>query len=153
MRLHKLFLFLLSIAIGFAAVIVIAKISGIPVDRVNDAVANESYSTAFGTITTGSLEDGDVEIALTPQISGNNRLTVKVGMNTHSVDLAHFDLAAITTLEFAGKIIRPIEAKKPGGHHSYGKIVFDIGEERGSFTIRIAGIPRIQDRIYEWSSK
>lgn len=152
MRFNKLFLFLLSVAAGFAVVFIVARISGITMDAAVDAAANEVSAAVFETKTIGSLDDGDVEIALTPQIA-DKKLIVKVGMNTHSVNLGQFDLATITTLEYEGKIIRPTDAKKPGGHHSYGKIVFDIGEERGSFTIRIAGIPRIQDRIYEWSSK
>lgn len=150
MKLEKVNSFLLSVSLGIAIVFAVASIPGIWTDYPSDAAARETGKTALSTKTTGSLDDGDVEIQLTPFIKGK-RLTVKVGMNTHSVNLGDFDLAKITTLEYGGKIINPVEAKKPRGHHSYGSVIFDVEEELNSFKIRISGIPKEQNRVYEWS--
>jgi hypothetical protein len=149
MKFEKITLFMLSVLLGVAGVLALSIIPGFWKDNPSDAFARVSDQEKFSTKSTGSLEDGDVEIELTPSIDGS-RLTVKVGMDTHSVNLGDFDLAEITTLEYGGKTIKPVKAKKPRGHHSYGNIVFDVGEELSSFKIRIKGIPRMQERVYEW---
>ncbi len=149
----KINIFLLSVSVGIAIVFAVASIPRIWTDNPSDAVATETGKATFSAKTTGSLEDGDVEIQLTPGLINDNRLVVKVAMNTHSVDLGAFDLVKITTLEYGGKTINPIEAKRPSGHHSYGKIIFDIGEELSSFKINIRGIPKIQNRVYEWNTE
>jgi hypothetical protein len=152
MKLAKINIFLLSVSVGIAIVFAVASISGIWTDNPSDAVAREAGEATLSTKTTGSLEDGDVEIQLTPRLSEGSRLVIKIGMDTHSVNLGQFDLAKITTLEYGGKTINPIKAKSPrGGHHSYGKIIFDVGEELNSFKIIIKGIPKVQERVYEWN--
>jgi hypothetical protein len=149
MKSAKVNMFLLSVSFGIALVFSAASIPGIWTDYPSDAIAKDTGKN-FSTKTTGSLNDGDVEIGLTPFIDGST-LTFKLGMNTHSVDLGEFDLTKITTLEYGGKTISPVEAKKPRGHHAYGKIVFDVEEVIGNFKITIKGIPKIQERVYEWN--
>lgn len=149
MKFEKITLFMLSVLLGIAIVLAIAIIPGFWKNNPSDAFARVSDQGEFSTKSTGSLEDGDVEIKLTPFIKGS-RLTVKIAMETHSVNLGDFDLAEITTLEYSGKTIKPVEAKRPRGHHSYGKIIFDVGEEISSFKIKIKGIPKMQERVYEW---
>lgn len=73
-------------------------------------------------------------------------------MEGGSVRLSQFDLKDITTLEYEGKIRKPIKSGRIGGHHSSGAIVFDAEEDISSFTIRIKGIPRVNERIYEWNA-
>jgi hypothetical protein len=150
MKFQKLIAFMISVLLGIAIVSAVAIIPGFWEDNPSDAFARVSDQEELSTKSTGSLEDGDVEIELTPFIEGS-RLTVRIGMDTHSVNLGDFDLAEITTLEYSGKTIKPVKAKKPRGHHSYGKIIFDVGEELSSFKIRIKGIPKKQERVYEWN--
>ncbi len=104
----------------------------------------------FETKTTGSTGAGDALVELAPQASDKNTLVVKFRINTHSVDLSGFDLTQITTLEYEDKVVVPAKASRIGGHHSSGTIVFDNREAVSSFKIRIKGIPRINERVYEW---
>ena len=76
---------------------------------------------------------------------------MKFNINSHSVSLNKFDLMEITTLEYDNKILHPVKASKIGGHHSSGTIAFDVEEYIGRFTIRIKGIPKVEDRLYEWN--
>jgi hypothetical protein len=158
MRLGKIILFGLSFLAGIALVFAVAKFSGGQSDIVNDAMAEggkkitarAGNTTEFSKKSTGSVDEGDVLMELHPQPVQKGRLIVKVAVNTHSVDLSQFDLKKITVLEHEGKIFKPVEAYKLGGHHSYGKIVFDTGEAINRFKIKIKGIPLVQERVYEW---
>ena len=105
----------------------------------------------FDTKSTGGMGSGDAVVELTPQIKDGTKLLVHFSANTHSVRLGNFDLTKITTLEFDGKILRPVKAGRLGGHHSSSVIVFDIGKEIKSFKIKLHGIPNIQERVYEWN--
>ncbi len=150
MKFQKVIVFILSVILGIAVVLGIAIIPKLWKDNSSDAFARMSDWKEFSAKSTGSQEDGDVEIVLTPSMEGS-RLTVRIDMNTHSVNLADFDLAEITTLEYRGKTIKPVKAKKPSGHHSYGMIIFDVEEKLSSFQIKIKGIPKIQERVYGWN--
>jgi len=107
-------------------------------------------SHSFDTKLTGSTGPGDALVELTPKID-NYRLVVKFSINTHSVRLNQFELKDITTLEYENKVLKPIKASSIGGHHSSGTIVFDTGKDISSFTIRIKGIPVVNERIYQWN--
>ncbi|RMF54614.1 hypothetical protein D6745_04710 [Candidatus Woesearchaeota archaeon] len=104
----------------------------------------------FEPVTTGTTEPGSVSVELQPQYIKDSRLVVNARLNTHSVDLSQFDLKQVTTLEYNGKTVNPIEAPQLSGHHSRGNIIFEVGEEPESFRIIIKGIPNVEERIFEW---
>lgn len=110
----------------------------------------ETTGYNFKTITSGSTNPGDVSIELTPKNRENNKLNVEIAANTHSVDLSQFDLKERTTLEYKGKLIKPVTAPALNGHHSSGMVVFDLEEEVNSFTIMVKGVPKIEERIFKW---
>lgn len=99
---------------------------------------------------TGTTEDGDVAIALTPQQFAGGILAIDIKADTHSVDLSPFDLAKITTLAANGKTYKPTSASALSGHHAGGTLRFNIKKAPQQFTIRIQGIPAQQQRIYQW---
>lgn len=135
-------------------IIILAAVAGTAIALNGIGMKQEAWafdSHSFGTKLTGSTGSGDALVALTPKID-SNRLVVKFHINTHSVRLSQFDLKNITTLEYKSKIRKPIKASRIGGHHSSGTIVFDAEEEISSFTIRIKGIPSVNERIYEWNA-
>lgn len=105
----------------------------------------------FDTKSTGEMGSGDAVVELTPQIKDGNKLLVHFSANTHSVRLGSFDLTKITTLEYEGKILKPVKAGRLGGHHSTSVIVFDTGDDIENFIIRIKGIPKVEERVYEWN--
>ena len=115
---------------------------------------NENYdnekSLTFETISTGSLQTGDVLIELTPAGIKNGKFEVEITANTHSVDLSQFDLMQIITLEYNNKKLKPISALKLSGHHSSGTIAFSMSEQPPSFGIIITDIPLVEKRIFEW---
>jgi len=107
-------------------------------------------SQKFQTITTGTTDQGDVAIDITPKELINGKLNTEISINTHSVDISMINLKEEITLEYNGKAIKPISAPKITGHHTLGNIVFDVNEPINEFIIVITNIPKLQSRIYEW---
>lgn len=101
-------------------------------------------------ISSGSTNQGDVLIELTPHKVDKRRLEVDISVNTHSVDLSQFDLKQITTLKYKDKSIKPSLVPSLNGHHSSGTLVFDVDEDIDIFTIIIVGIPNVEERIFSW---
>lgn len=110
----------------------------------------EEEKMNFKPVISGSTEPGEVSIELTPHKIQNGQMIVDIAVNTHSVDLSQFDLEKITTLEYNGKVIKPVSALSLTGHHSYGTLIFDVEEEITNFVIKIKGIPNIAERIFSW---
>lgn len=107
----------------------------------------------FRTISSGSLEEGDVRLDLTPERVENGKLVVRFAVDTHSVSLRQFDLKEATILEYNGKTVKPVEASRLGGHHAAGKLVFRVEDAGETFTIKVTGIPRVEERVFTWSMK
>jgi hypothetical protein len=158
MKAGKIILFVLAAGVGIAIVFAVAKILGGD-SSVTDRALSKETGTAqekiynfpiFEEKTTGSMSSGDAVLELTPAIVSKNSLIVKFRFNTHSVSMNSMDLKEMTTLEYNGKVLKPVKASRVGGHHTTGSIVFETGEDVGSFTIKIKGIPNIEERIYEW---
>ena len=99
---------------------------------------------------TGDTGPGGVSVELTPNAVSNGQLRVGISVNTHSVDLGQFDLKQITTLEYNGKLIKLVSAPSLGGHHSNGELIFEVDEDVESFSIKIIGIPKVEERVFEW---
>lgn len=104
----------------------------------------------FKTISTGSTQTNDVLIGLTPTKIENNRLEINFAANTHSVDLSQFDLMQIMTLEYNGKVVKPLAVPTLGGHHTSGTIVFNVEKNIKNFKVIIKSIPNIDERMFEW---
>ncbi|MBI4144663.1 hypothetical protein HY493_00460 [Candidatus Woesearchaeota archaeon] len=114
-------------------------------------VAAPSVSAAGSrTIGSGSTDQGDVSIELTPLGFKDGRFLVTIAANTHSVDLSPFDLSEITTLTYDGRAIKPVAAPSLSGHHASGTLEFDTGKEPSKFTITITGIPAVSERVFDW---
>ncbi len=154
MKIEKIFTAFMVVFVGMALIYMFKKHRGGDAYLIAEVLAEENQTQtrtlSFYTKTTGSLGSGDALIELTPSVVDKNRLVVKFRLNTHSVRLSQYDLTQITTLEYEGKEIKPVKASRLGGHHSSGTIIFNPGENISSFTIRIKGIPRIEERFYKW---
>ena len=114
------------------------------------AGCSKSDVKPFETMATGSTETGDVLIELTPYSIKNGKLEVDISANTHSVDLSQFDLKEITTLEINEEILKPISATTLAGHHSSGRLVFNLERRIDSYVIVIEGVPMQQNRRFVW---
>ena len=148
---NKLYIFYGEIIL--AAIIIFYVISSSSeTKQVIEPEENISEAFTFKTISSGSTDQDDVLIELTPRAATQGILTVDISANTHSVDLSQFDLKEITTLEFGGKIINPSSAPPLNGHHSSGALTFNVANELGRFTITITGIPNVEERIFAWES-
>ncbi|PIN77954.1 hypothetical protein COV14_04860 [Candidatus Woesearchaeota archaeon CG10_big_fil_rev_8_21_14_0_10_33_12] len=106
----------------------------------------QKESEAFATKTS----NGEVTIDLTPKgvISGN--AVFSIDLNTHSIDMAQYDLKEITTLIINGQEYKPISAPALSGHHISGELVFAVDNLSESFTIIITGIPDVEEREFVW---
>jgi hypothetical protein len=108
---------------------------------------------AYDPKTTGSMASGDAVIELSPKRVDKSTLEVSFNINSHSVGLSGFNLKEIAVLEHGEHVFMPVRAGRVGGHHSAGVIVFDVGDKvsnKDSIKIRLHGIPKLQERIYEW---
>lgn len=105
---------------------------------------------SLNTITTGTTDDDDITIELTPQKIENGKLFVAIAVNTHSVDLSQFNLQELVVLDYKGDKIKPISAPSLSGHHANGELVFEVGKQPSTVTITIRGIPKQSERIYNW---
>ena len=130
--------------------IFIYTIYGFELNSRPNSLQEPTTAAAFKTISSGSTEIGSAQIDLTPKGIVNGQFLVDFAINTHSVDLSQFDLKKITTLQYNGKKILPYSATALAGHHNFGTIVFDIGEDIKSFKITIVGIPNVSERNFEW---
>ena len=92
---------------------------------------------------------GEVTIDLTPSFD-NGKLYVNIDVNTHTLDLSAYNLKELAMLEFDNTKIKPVSAPKLTGHHNSGQLIFDAGKDLDRFKIKIAGIPDIQERVFEW---
>ncbi len=141
--------FLLSIIFGIAVGVIIIFL--INTEQTTERINNLKN---LEIIATGSTDEADVLIELTPESIRNGKLTVNLSANTHSVDLSKFDLTKITTLEYAGKTVAPVSAPSMSGHHVSGELVFQVVEESlERFQITIRGIPAKEERTYIWSTE
>jgi len=122
------------------------------------ATSAVSATSLFDTITTGTTGDGDVELALTPQEFKGGVLNIALGANTHSVDLSQFDLGNAILLVYQDnkqkeKTIKPGSAPALSGHHANGMLAFQLDQDKlESFTVVILGIPKQQQRVYQWTA-
>ena len=146
--------------IAVLAVVIIFNVANIlfegslpanPPTQLNELKSNAGVTeTGFKNINTGTTDEGEVSIALKPNKVNEGKLVVSISANTHSVDLTPFDLKELTTLEFDDKKIKPLSAPKLSGHHASGELVFEVGKEITAFTIKIKGIPKVEERVFEW---
>ena|SRR3990167_1725145 len=113
---------------------------------------NEFQEQKFETKSTGSFEDGDVSIDITPTQIGEGKLEFSILVNTHSVNLEPYNLKEITTLEINGKKIKPDSVPILGSHHSGGLLIFKTNEEIiGEYSLVIEGIPKMDKIIFTWN--
>jgi hypothetical protein len=154
MQLENKFINFMAGFIVVAFLFMFLKNNGTDTDTVKEVQAGgeqkQVNALSFNPQTTGSLGDGDAVVELKPQMIDQNRLLVKFSINTHSVSLAGYDLKEMATLEYGDNVLKPVKASRVGGHHSSGKIEFNINEDIDRFTIRINGIPDVEERIYQW---
>ena len=155
MKTEKIFTYIMAVFVVLSLGYLFVKNSGESIGLSSEAQAKETRQQGetrnFDTKSTGGMGSGDAIVELTPRIKDGNKLLVHFSANTHSVRLGDFDLTKITTLEYEGKILKPVKAGRLGGHHSTSVIVFDVGKEITSFKIKLYGIPDIQERVYEWN--
>ncbi|MBS3109550.1 hypothetical protein J4227_03415 [Candidatus Woesearchaeota archaeon] len=112
-----------------------------------------AQQTGLNEIVTGSTDAGGVAIQLRPIGVENGKLRVDFAANTHDVTLSNFYLSDITTLEYNGITLLPESVPVMSGHHVYGQLIFNLDAMPGSFTIKIKGIPLVDERVYQWSTK
>ncbi len=107
-------------------------------------------SGGFAALSSGTTDEGDVSVELTPMSIKDGVLQVNIAVNTHSVALEPFDLSQITTLTYEGKTLKPVSAPSLSGHHTSGTLTFALDKMPSSFTITITDIPAVETRTFSW---
>jgi hypothetical protein len=110
------------------------------------STTNPTQTSTYDPITTGTTNQGDVEITLQPQ--KGEKLTISMSANTHSIDLSKYNLAELVTLN---DLQKPIQSPTLSGHHAQGQLVFEK-PETPTLTVKIKGIPQQQERVYTWTT-
>jgi hypothetical protein len=158
MNLEKKFVVFMAAFIVLAMAYMFMKDTGNDTPIMSEAAAEKNQkqiiAQSFSPKTTGSMGPGDAVVELTPRRIDRNTFEVKFSINTHSVSLSGIDMMQIAVLEHEEHVFKPSKASRVGGHHSAGVIVFNVEGSIGtkdSFKIRLQGIPKVQDRVYEWS--
>lgn len=135
----------------FIVLVLIAAGCSSNIDVKNDAKNNVNPNpAAYEAKSSGSLQSGDVLIELAPAGIKNGKFEIAISANTHSIDLAQFDLMQQAVLQYGNKEIKPISTPMLNGHHSSGVITFDIKKEINNFKIIINNIPNMEKRVFEW---
>lgn len=121
-----------------------------------NSVTQNTGMTTGGAQSTSKFEtkssSGTVSIDLTPQEFDNGLLSVDASFDTHSGDLADYDLQELVRLELGSKLIAPSTVPSLSWHHGSGTFVFNTGgTEQDQFKIVIKGIPDIEERVFEWT--
>ena len=118
------------------------------------AVKNNSTETislkVMERVSTGSMDENGVLVELRPVDFKDGRLSVKLRANTHIGNLADYDLNDLTTLFFDGRAVKPSSAGKLSGHHSSALVEFETGSLPEAFSVTIAGIRNVEERIFNW---
>lgn len=94
--------------------------------------------------------NSQVSIDLTPNGFSDGKLYIDASFNTHSGDLADYNLKELVGLYVDGKVIQPSSVPKLSWHHGEGTFVFDLDNQPKQFTIKIRGIPEIEERTFSW---
>ncbi|MBS3142607.1 hypothetical protein J4464_04435 [Candidatus Woesearchaeota archaeon] len=132
---------LLGLGVVFAAGIFIATVN---------PYGTQGGRASYRTIGTGTTEQGDVSVELTPQGVRGGQFIFDLAVNTHSVDLTAVNLYAAATLEYNGKTVKPSRAPELQGHHASGTIAFPVSGSPSRFTVTIQGIANQNIRTYRW---
>lgn len=98
-----------------------------------------------------SLAQGEVTVDVQLLSVENEQAQFSIALNTHSVDLSQFDLRELITLEYEGKILKPVSAPAVSGHHASGTVLFEMKEQKNNFLVRVRGIPPELDREFQFS--
>jgi hypothetical protein len=114
------------------------------------AASNVPAAAPGSIVRTGTTDDGDVSVDLTPLGITDGHLVFDMAINTHSVDLSGIDLTRAAQLEYNGKKVYADGAPQLGGHHIYGGLTFPVEGTPQSFTVTIKGIPKQQERVFRW---
>lgn len=117
-----------------------------------DVVTPAQQESYIGvTVSSGTLEQGDVRIDITPIKKTENTLWFEVNANTHSVALHEFDLRNQLTLLINGNTLQPASADSLGGHHAKSVVSFNLDMPvNDPFSLLLTGIPKNKERLFEW---
>ena len=140
------------------ALLLLAGVAGAACSRGSDA--GKAAGAAQGSLG-GTLSDDDGKITLKVTWDGqSDPLVFQVGMDTHSVDLDGYDLAALSVLRTDRGEMRPRGWEAPkGGHHREGTLTFDAATARTALSLgsgasyielAVLDVGAKPERVFRW---
>lgn len=81
-------------------------------------------------------------------------ILIHVKLDTHSVDLAQYDLAALASLDFGGEATPALgyEPLSDEGHHREGVLAFAAREPEGPVSLVLREVAGVRERRLVWSA-
>lgn len=108
----------------------------------NDKDTNNKWAT--------KTSNGQISVDLTPLNFENGYLVVDSRFNTHSGDLAEYNLLEMVRLNANGQAIKPVEVPKLSWHHGGGNFKFKLDNLPEQFSITIKDLPDVDERKFNW---
>lgn len=135
--------------IGFLAVYFVS--SGNSYFNFPEAVANAETNSLDKIIGVKKTDQGDVVVSLEPRKYKDGKLTVRLQLETHSVNNLHtYNYKEIIQLESGNQKISPSSVPRIGGHHNTGNLVFNVVNLSDQFIIKISNLNRSGVRTFTW---
>lgn len=125
-------------------------------------VVGEVQAASGSSLTQRDRREGAVEIEVTLVLPGSRdaakygadtQTVFLVSMNTHSVDLAGYDLVKISELVAAGQTLKPIRwaSTSDDSHHRSGALIFPKVDRGTALELRLKTIAGVPVRIFRWT--
>lgn len=140
------------------ALLLLAGVAGAACSRGSDA--GKASGAAPGSLG-GTRSDDDGKITLRATWDGqSDPLVFRIVMDTHSVDLDGYDLAALSVLRSDRGEMRPSGWDAPkGGHHREGTLTFDAATARTALSLgsgasyielTVLDVGAKPERVFRW---
>ena len=147
---HEIIISLILVVVSIVFLVSISGISKVDIFSQKVEHKNLEIDNSYREIVTGTTSADDVEISLKPVLVTEEKIEFEIKVNTHSVDLSGFNLMEIMFLRIGDNVYSPLSAPKLTGHHSSGKVEFEISGKPDSFEVRLDDIPKVMERIFIW---
>jgi hypothetical protein len=155
------------VAVVIGAVVFAAVFLVLPGRRTANSIpsAQPAQAASSSPLTQRDRGEGAVEIEVTLVLSGSpdaakynadTQTVFLVSMNTHSVDLAGYDLAKVSELVAAGQTFKPTRwaGTSDSSHHRAGALIFAQMEKvdrAAGLELRIKTIAGVPVRVFRWT--
>jgi len=154
-----------AILVGLFGAVVLAAVLWLPGRRDTSEPAPSAVlaqAASSSSLTQRDGGEGAVEVEVTLVVPGtpdaakfgaDSQTVFLVSMNTHSVDLAGYDLVKLSELLVAGQRFAPLRwvSTSDTNHHRSGALIFPKADRGAGLELRIKTIAGVPVRTFRWA--